>query len=653
MKEICLIICLILFSVSFLKIKDRKVKLRWKRILAGMNTLTQKNKAYAYWFLGILSLGILFISFCSFFYGDIECTFDNTVLLAKAIKEGEFFHFYEYSLVHAQTYWPAGYDILLYLFFAVWNLPFILWHLISGFAYLDSPVALLWCKGLTVLFAAGMALVLYRIVRLLHFEKAKGILAVFLMLTSMSLVAPVFIAGQYDTLPLFFMLLGLYFYLKEKPKYFYLCFLVSIPLKVYGLFLLLPLVLLKEKRIWAIFMKTAGCCSLYAALKLLFAGDSAYPFISGSQGAYGTGKLINAAAEYSGYSLCLFIGVYAAVCIYCYWKKLANEQEALIYPVYICFLIFASFVTLVAINDYWIIFYLPFAVLLMIINDRNYKINVLIETVSSGMYLLYAFINKIYPYSYPGLVTERFMRIFIKVPDDSQKLYGSVKNMMEALGLSPYAQVVHTLFVVGMISLIVINRPSLIMKTADDEPDKIKCSYGEQGILWCRTLVMGFSILLLLYANLKSGSPVLYSTLDGENERPVENLIEGSVYTQDLQFENSGKLSELTINFENTGYVKDNFGSVWIRITEKESGTLLFEKRVGASMAEGGKPYRISLAGIDVEEEMIYTLSLQGVTGMESNDFFFAPWITDGFEKGFPLIIDGEYQDCNLYMQIR
>ena len=638
--------------------------------------------------------GLLFglgFTFCGFFYGDVEATFDNTVLMVKSIGEGEFFRFYEYSLAHASTYWPAGYDILLYVFFAVWNLPSILLHLFTGFNYLESPLALLWCKGLGGVFAVAMGWAVYQMAGLLEAAKEKRWQAVFLLLSSLSLTAPVFVAGQYDTLPLFFMLLGLYFYLKDGKKGrkgFYLCFCISIPLKVYGLFLLLPLILLKEKRVWAILIKTIGCCLPYAALKLLFAGDSVYPFISGSQGQYGTNKLLDSALEYSGYSLCLFLGCYAAICIYCYWKQLEDEREQLVWPVYICFLVFAAFAVLVAINDYWIVFWLPFGILLMLMNPGCYKINLLIETVASGMYLLYAFIQKVYPYSYPELVTERFFGLFMKVPDEELRLYGSVKELMAQLGLQPYAQLVHTLFAVGLVSLVVLNRPGIMLRKekeaqkagqsaslqlsgdndsqAEEEQKaslpalKVGQAQGKEteeagltGILWSRVGMVLAVALLLVYANLKSGNPVSYSTLQKAYQHSGVNLLEGAVYTQQLEFEADRSLQELVLYFTNDGYVKDNFGSVWIRLTEQDSGRLLFEKRLGASVTDPGQPSRIALENTEVQAGAVYILSLEGEKGMEGSSYFFSPWITEGFHSGYPLIINGEYQDCNLYMQIR
>lgn len=626
-------------------------------MLSGICEFLKKSGGYINPFIWLILLCISGLSFVGFFYGDLESTLDNTVLLAKAMREGEFFHFYEYSLEHAQTYWPAGYDILLYIFFAIWNLPSIIWHLITGEPYLDQPLILLWCKGLTVVFAAGTAWAVCRIIRLLGMGKKEGILAAFLMLSSLSLIAPVFIAGQYDTLPLFFMLLGLYYYLKDKDMLFLLCFTISIPLKVYGLFLVVPLVLLKEKRIWAGLLKIGGTCSLYILLKLLFIKDTVYPFISSSQGQYGVDKLLNSAVTYSGYSFCLFLGCYAAICIFCYWKKLADSEERRVYPLYICFLVFAVFVTLVSINDYWVIFYLPFAVLVILLNKTDYKLNVLIETASAGMYLLYAFTLKVYPYSYPDLVTERFFRLFMSIPDEGERMYGSIKTFMEYAGMEPYAQLFHSLFVVGIISLIIINRPGKVTRTLTitdgSEQGEDSKVFGEQGILWSRILIICAVIVLLVYSGLKGGNPVIYTTLDYNYVQPEINLLDGAVYAQDLVFENECFPEELVLHFANDGYVKDNFGSVWIRVTDKSSGQILFEERRGASTIEPGRACRIRLSGLELNAGRKYTLSLEGVPGMKESNYFLCPRVTEDFIYGYHLFVNGERQNGNLYMQIR
>ncbi len=97
-----------------------------------------------------------------------------------------------------------------------------------------------------------------------------------MFLSSAALFVIVFVVSQVDGFALFLLLLGFYYYLKGSGKAFLLCYMIAMPSKMFAVFLFLPLVLLKEKRIPCIFAALALSFSGSIFSKLLFGADPAY-----------------------------------------------------------------------------------------------------------------------------------------------------------------------------------------------------------------------------------------------------------------------------------------------------------------------------------------------------------------------------------------
>ena len=78
-------------------------------------------------------------------------------------------------------------------------------------------------------------------------DRAKWV--AFYFLSAMSVVLPVFVIVQYDIVLVAVMLLGLHAYMKGNQRGFLLWFMLANTLKLFAVFVFIPLVLLKEKRL--------------------------------------------------------------------------------------------------------------------------------------------------------------------------------------------------------------------------------------------------------------------------------------------------------------------------------------------------------------------------------------------------------------------
>ena len=207
-----------------------------------MNTFSKRILSL----IGIIT--IIFI-FTTSVFSDVIITTRHGINFWHALFEGEILHFYEYNLnciylpQRSET-WSAIYNIVIYFIFAIWDFPLWLVEHIFGIDVLGTLGGLLWGKAIVLPFLVGIAKRIYDICILIMTEKDASD-TIFLFLTSGYVLFTVLSMGQYDVILLFCILNGIYGYLINNNKIFFCSFWLAIPLKLFALFMLIPLVLLK------------------------------------------------------------------------------------------------------------------------------------------------------------------------------------------------------------------------------------------------------------------------------------------------------------------------------------------------------------------------------------------------------------------------
>ena len=148
-----------------------------------------------------------------------------------------------YSRVYGYGYTNAAhYNILLYLLYALWELPLYLIERIGGFVFTDLTLSL-WCKWLGAGFYLGCGLLTGALARRLGCEEtACRWVPLFFWLNPISFFT-ILVMGQYDSICLFFLLWALIHYLDGRMIPFSLVIGVGMVFKFFPVFLLLPLVL--------------------------------------------------------------------------------------------------------------------------------------------------------------------------------------------------------------------------------------------------------------------------------------------------------------------------------------------------------------------------------------------------------------------------
>ena len=409
--------------------------------------------------LGLAAL-LLLVSYLIFYYTDYSDTLDNTVLLAEAVLNGRFTEFFTYSAMNAspQTTYTADYPLLMYLIFLVWNLPTVIAHLVTGFDYMGSATALLWAKALIGLAIPATFVVLRKILALYRPEKKAQNLGGILLLACSCTVLPAMVMVQYDIFSIFFMLLGIYAYLKGEDKKFLLFFAIALPLKTFAIFVFLPLLLLREKRILWIGIKTLLVFVIQWAGELPFLKDPYFQICMDSQNGDALKLLLESTVTVGEYQLNLFLIAFLSVCVICYlFKPTDTEKEQEKYAaLYASLASMASLLLFIDARAYWSILLVPFLLLVVFFDGEKGRANLLLFLVSTTAYSVYSMID-FWAYSYQGLVKRLMLPRLVAIPDWEVATYGNVASFFSYHDLSKYASALYSVFFVGVVLLLAIN----------------------------------------------------------------------------------------------------------------------------------------------------------------------------------------------------
>jgi len=197
-----------------------------------------------------LYLLITAVCFFSFNHPDIL----HTIGCTTAMLNGHIIDFYDSvgAVFDLSNYLPATYVV-----FSLWGIPLKLLGFCKTVAYLNPVWLFFWFKILTTLFFFGSAVVLYKVCLEFTKDQSRALLACVIWVSSPVAIFSQFIFGQYDVITLFFMLLGLLYYVRGDLLRFSFWFSISVAFKYFPAFVFFPLLLLKEKNIKKLILYSA------------------------------------------------------------------------------------------------------------------------------------------------------------------------------------------------------------------------------------------------------------------------------------------------------------------------------------------------------------------------------------------------------------
>lgn len=629
-----------------------------KQPLQGLRKIRDEFVKWEWLELGLTAV-LLLVSFLVFYYTDYSDTLDNAVLLAEAVVKGQFTEFYGYSAVNAspQTTYTADYPLLMYLIFLVWNLPTVIAHLTTGFDYMGSMTALLWCKALIGLALLAVYGVLRKLIGLYRSEKKIQNLAGVLFLTGSCTVLPSMVMVQYDVFAIFFMLLGIYYYLKEDEKKFLLFFAIALPLKTFAVFIFLPLLLLREKRVIGIGLKTLLVFVLQFVGELPFLGDPYYGICMDSQNGDAMKLLLESTVRVAEYELNLFLVCFLMVCVFCYLYRPEKEsrERTRYVALYACLASMASLLLLIDTRAYWIILLVPFLLLVLFFDRERNKANLLLFLVSTTAYSVYSFMD-FWAYSYRELVSRLFLPKVVSLPAWETMKYGNVQGFFAYHGLDLYANMLYSVFFVGIVLILIINFPGKQAARRWEEDGVAHGKNSWESRWWAGFVQIGISfglICLLLYVNLAESGAWLNRSLDEETVYGAD-IMQGNVLSQEFLVAEDAKAELLTFRTYHTNGRRYNRGAARITLEDAVSGQVLTEELVGIALVESDQEYDLKIDEVELKAGHPYRVRIEGLPGKQGQEteFCFAQTVRL-LDEERPLLVNGKPQQGNLAIRIR
>lgn len=564
----------------------------------------------------VMLLLLVMSAFLIFYYTDLSDTLNNSIMLGDSILEGKLSHFYTYAAQNAapETMYSANYDVLMYIVFLIWNLPTFILHRMTEWNYMESGIAFIWCKAIILVTLAAAAFFLRKIVALWEENRRTLNTVVIVFLASCGVVFSALVACQYDSISIALMLAGVYFYLRRNDKLFYLFFALAVPLKMFALFIYIPLILLREKRIWAIAVKLIPAFAVNFVLSLPFRADRWYQIFLGAQSRDVIQLLLDSSITLHSMTICPFIAVFLAICIVCYARK-ATEDDGIenryYRPLFVCAVVMSSFVLLVDIRSYWYILVIPFLLAVAFFKSRDLTLNMLIFELGTFCGTLYYMMHH-WVLSYEHLADSLLLNDRLVMPTGYVYTYEGVRGLFAAYSLDRFEPFLFSLFFAAIVMLLVLNRP----KNGDVKPQPEAVAPAK----WYGLLQIALTFVLVAVTVYASTAMSPEAVTFGEATGYSVNVLPDRVISRTVELAEDREATELSFDVKNSAANRAFRSTLTVRIKNADTGEVLCENMIGTSeIPNGEKSFSVRLPKISLQKGRRYAVEFAGTTDERYN----------------------------------
>ena len=310
---------------------------------------------------------LLTVLLCALFYfitghDDLLETSNHAWLLLECIEKGQFLDYYNVVMAHQNALYyvnNAHYNILCYLLYGLWQLPLYLIHRLGGIA-VGEIFRMFWCKAVGVAAFAASAVLLHKIALELGCSKKDAhFIPLYFVLEPIAFFA-VLVMGQYDSLCLVFLLAAVLAWLQGRMWRFALLGGVALVFKFFPLLLILPLLVLAEKRPLRCAAYAAAGFWLYLPTALLFRGRTGDMSVFNDE----VIQRIFAAQLPGGIDdLPIYLILYACLLLGCYLYRPADKAAAHRLMPWLGLAVYGLLFVFVGWHPQWLLLLSPFVVL--------------------------------------------------------------------------------------------------------------------------------------------------------------------------------------------------------------------------------------------------------------------------------------------------
>lgn len=569
------------------------------KILSSVRKILPKNIKTTYIFL---YFGLLLLCFLLFQHGDLFHTSSSSYAYLK----GHFTDFYDYNktLVSGNDYLP-----LLYIIFAIWNLPLKLLgltHDVAANGVLLSIPELIWTKLLLVVFYFASAYVIYKISRHITNNSDNSKIISIIFATSPIAIFAVFIFGQYDIISVFFTMLGYYYYVKNDYLKFSIFFSLAISIKFFPLLIFIPLLLLVEKRL--LHLMKYGLITVSATILqlILYYNNAAFrerifSLVSGK---------ISSSAVYnltSVNSAPILVTVFIAICIYTYFRHSKDNEERDKLSIYISLLTYAVMFSTVLWHPQWLVIMIPFFAFAYIY-IKDIKKLVLVDIAGTFSYIY--IVSNVWPGNVDAIMIKKgvFRYLIPYIPLTMNKLF-----------IPRFTNIFMGAFFIYLFSYIII---SIVQKHNKVTSEKINYNTLINSRLYIGMAVILIPMLFCVFApkSIARKFDSLAYTVQGlsitQSEKPA-GLINSNTSVKQSFIAEESKLSGIKILIAT--YARVNTCEVTLELFDQDNNLIASQKADGSKLEDNsyfsfmfdpindskGKTYYLKIKSDGTEENSI------------------------------------------------
>jgi len=432
--------------------------------------------------------GIIFsFLFLNFLYSDILITTNASITFDDLFFRGDLYQLYSatyqsYDGLFASAF--ITYDFPIYIFFGLWNLPLWIYTSLTGAHWELSYFAILYAKLFLVVLTILAFIVMNQILKYFGFLKEDQKMYQFLFLSSSLTLMVLAMFGGYDILSIIFVLLGIYFYLKDDLLKFIFFFAIAISLKLFALFIFIPLLLLKEKNIWKILGYGLLSLSILVLSKFIYWNAPMYyeSMHAFEDNMFGKLSLSYIPTPFGNVSI--FMTIYILICCWCYGKKFQDKKIGDLYTMYLPLVIYGFFCIFCQSHPQWIILLIPYMIFFLVYNKQNKTFNLILESVFSVSML--GIFYQVYTWVFnPSLMNHMLL----------SRLVPQVNGIVEIsrFHIDQFSPLLNAVALGTFIYFLWLNRPEKIVHQEREE------NWQSSFLLLRTCLIVPFALVLIYY----------------------------------------------------------------------------------------------------------------------------------------------------------
>ncbi|AEM23460.1 hypothetical protein Bint_2866 [Brachyspira intermedia PWS/A] len=407
---------------------------------------TPQNSDYIIFFI------ITLLCFFSYIYSDVLVVFPFSVNFFNVNPLNFFYEVYQkVGSYHKPDDLPyLAYFIYSILFLPLWiyskirNITYYTWHHAK---FEIDTFEIIYIKLLLLIFVILSSFIIYKISKKIGFNDKKSKLSSFMFITSPFTMIPVFIISQVEIIMIFFTLLAILDYLNNNKRYI-LWFTIAIPLKLFPFFILIPLVLLKEKQIKKIALYIIIPILPYIISSILFKSPN-----PSDRNLVAFGTLM----YHKIFGISIFIMIYSIICLFSYLKNIEDNNVFYKLTIYISFFVFSLIVIVnKSFHLYWIVIIAPFISILILFNTYNINIKIMMEFIATLFYSIHIARAGTMVSMSEALRTKSIPLIKLFVHNNSTK-YNNIRDIFPTiLGNADITNAIYSFYIMGIIIMLIL-----------------------------------------------------------------------------------------------------------------------------------------------------------------------------------------------------